>query len=244
MDYLVKGGLPFKTFSGSLPGGIPTGNYMAVRLTIHLFFKLFSDRVMPHHINLDDIFGRLWITRLWTFQEVLLSGNIVIVCGTRAVPWFSLLLTLHFVETFDRQTAVIFEFPNSFRHWRHLIKLWERYHATAIQEVWQQSQIDNQSLNDTITHHVQFIQKAHRWLGNLCGGYYIAVLLSPHLIVLLGTLVINKTIDLFAKTSEPWAINITGVGLLSFLIMHIVLLSCLIYSEAPYRLVPHDLGSP
>ncbi|KAK8001706.1 hypothetical protein PG991_013928 [Apiospora marii] len=54
--------------------------------------------------DIEELLGRPWVTRLWTYQEIILAANPVVVCGSHHVPWsnFTLsLLFLHNIECFE-----------------------------------------------------------------------------------------------------------------------------------------------
>src|SRR5205814_72356 len=37
--------------------------------------------------DLEDLLRRDWLTRGWTYQEIILACNPVIVCGNKSMPW-------------------------------------------------------------------------------------------------------------------------------------------------------------
>ncbi|KAK7976649.1 hypothetical protein PG989_015112 [Apiospora arundinis] len=54
--------------------------------------------------DLQELLNRPWITRLWTYQEILLATSPVMVCGDRHVPWPEFELSICFlgnIETFS-----------------------------------------------------------------------------------------------------------------------------------------------
>ena len=46
-----------------------------------------THRWMARHVRLDELFARDWIRRAWTFQELILSPNPVVVCGDKILAW-------------------------------------------------------------------------------------------------------------------------------------------------------------
>ncbi len=48
---------------------------------------LFTHRRMARGLQLDELFAREWIQRAWTFQELVLSSNPVVLCGDKMVEW-------------------------------------------------------------------------------------------------------------------------------------------------------------
>ncbi|KAI1410543.1 heterokaryon incompatibility protein-domain-containing protein [Hypoxylon sp. FL1857] len=37
--------------------------------------------------DIDEFLGRDWFSRVWTFQELILARNLVLICGTDSLPW-------------------------------------------------------------------------------------------------------------------------------------------------------------
>lgn len=46
--------------------------------------------------DLNRILGHEWLTRVWTFQEIVLASNPVLVCGQSLIPWSVLQQSLEF----------------------------------------------------------------------------------------------------------------------------------------------------
>ncbi|KAK4443320.1 hypothetical protein QBC34DRAFT_417281, partial [Podospora aff. communis PSN243] len=55
-----------------------------------------THRWIVHGVDLDEILGRQWIERAWTFQEVILAPNPTIVCGKKTLSWEDLATYLMF----------------------------------------------------------------------------------------------------------------------------------------------------
>lgn len=54
--------------------------------------------------DLKDVLSREWLERMWTYQEILLASNPVIVCGNSHIQWSrlaSVLVALHFDDTIE-----------------------------------------------------------------------------------------------------------------------------------------------
>ncbi|KAK8015199.1 hypothetical protein PG990_008495 [Apiospora arundinis] len=80
---------------------------------LRLIYKALSPRPKPRfgvnypyatYSDLQELLNRPWITRLWTYQEILLATSPVMVCGDRHVPWPEFELSLCFlgnIETFS-----------------------------------------------------------------------------------------------------------------------------------------------
>lgn len=51
----------------------------------------------------ENFLDREWLTRAWTFQEIVLASNPVIICGQRALPWGQLNRGIHLIlDWYDR----------------------------------------------------------------------------------------------------------------------------------------------
>lgn len=48
--------------------------------------------------DLDQLLSRSWITRIWTYQEIMLSTNPIVVCGDQQVPWSTFASSIIFVD--------------------------------------------------------------------------------------------------------------------------------------------------
>ena len=57
--------------------------------------------------NLQNIWERDWIQRVWAFQEVLLAANPVLCCGTKV----SLLACIHIQRDFSRALKIHVQYP-------------------------------------------------------------------------------------------------------------------------------------
>jgi hypothetical protein len=71
--------------------------------------------------NFDDLLGREWLQRVWTFQEIILACNPVLVCGSKRLAWDDFLRGLEFLVHIDESlrdpTLRIYPRRNSI--WRH-----------------------------------------------------------------------------------------------------------------------------
>ncbi|OTA56243.1 hypothetical protein K449DRAFT_163418 [Hypoxylon sp. EC38] len=77
--------------------------------------QLLSDYVVP------TLLGRPWITRVWTLQEAVLNPNPWIQCGTKRLPWRSLIHSIAFISHFGR-------FNEASNRWIALIQMWNEIH--------------------------------------------------------------------------------------------------------------------
>jgi hypothetical protein len=92
--------------------------------------------------DIDELLSRNWVHRAWTLQELILSWNPVIVCGTKLLPWQDFLHGMLFINDPHNDVRInptwqekqLYQpfmedacaFPNSLRHWGPLVTLWLR----------------------------------------------------------------------------------------------------------------------
>lgn len=69
----------------------------------------------------DDLLGREWLERLWTFQELLLARNPVLVCGEKFLGWDDFLCGLH---TLHEMQLADSKLPNQFGNWWDVCSTW------------------------------------------------------------------------------------------------------------------------
>ena len=76
----------------------------------HLRKKRVS-KMYPSCDDLNKLLDREWIKRLWTYQEILLASNPVIVCGHSHLPWSEFAIGILFLEysgiNYSRQAPII-----------------------------------------------------------------------------------------------------------------------------------------
>lgn len=85
----------------------------------------------PFQADLDLFFRREWVRRAWTFQEIILASNPVILCGSRILTWAELLNAIYCRE---EPESKIFRWllggpglaahNNATRQWRAITDLW------------------------------------------------------------------------------------------------------------------------
>lgn len=97
-----------------------------------------------HHCYLDDLdhlLGHEWLTRVWTFQEVVLASNPMLVCGKSVISWSDLLRSLEFYH--DRSRSYIPRYlgpvrSHNLESWWYLLIVWTsisrptRWHGKAM----------------------------------------------------------------------------------------------------------------
>jgi hypothetical protein len=69
-------------------------------------------KILRHsvHTTLEDLanlLNRVWVERIWTYQEILLASNPVVVCGHRHLHWSRLIWGILFLDAseFDRDNV-------------------------------------------------------------------------------------------------------------------------------------------
>jgi hypothetical protein len=129
MGYLARGCLPFKRPIAD--SEVPTGRSTALLLALHMLGRIMTFRRRPYYAGLQDIFSREWIGRMWTFQEVMFSGEVTIVCGERSVPWISMILSLEYIAT-HRDHPINFGYPKAIQSWVRLLTLWRAYNPARV----------------------------------------------------------------------------------------------------------------
>jgi len=130
MDYLAKGGLPFR-ISTAKKGrdDIPTGNAVCWKLAWYIYSRTITSRRRPHYDGLMDVFDREWIRRIWTMQEVLLAHKPVLMCGNKTASWKGVVYSLELFQFLSKKPAFITFPPKQQQWWR----LWNLQHALILQ---------------------------------------------------------------------------------------------------------------
>jgi hypothetical protein len=70
--------------------------------------------------DLKNVFDRDWIRRIWTYQEVMLASNPIIVCGHYHLQWVRLVCSILFLEQFATLTNYDQEFEDILDVWKTL----------------------------------------------------------------------------------------------------------------------------
>jgi hypothetical protein len=60
--------------------------------------KRFQDALYATYNDLEDLLSRDWIQRIWTYQEILLASNPIVVCGNAHLSWSRFELSIIFLE--------------------------------------------------------------------------------------------------------------------------------------------------
>ncbi|MCJ1442673.1 MAG: hypothetical protein MMC23_003170 [Stictis urceolatum] len=87
-------GIPWSSNSSALSRGKDVGRFLMIAIRIwafnHFFIAVFIRRRIDRRSQLSDFQALLqtdWLERAWTFQELILSPEPIIVCGTRHLEW-------------------------------------------------------------------------------------------------------------------------------------------------------------
>ncbi|TVY32068.1 Heterokaryon incompatibility protein 6,OR allele [Lachnellula subtilissima] len=151
IEYLkVAGFQPYFQEDGDNRYKIPQGVWIrvliAARIHVKGYYKLLtyycsrctSGQVhKPSFITNDgisqdaftDFFSRDWITRVWTLQEVMLSERLLVLCGTKILPWRSVVYSMAFLDyllegTID-EVKTDRDYPRTTSNdWARLVALW------------------------------------------------------------------------------------------------------------------------
>jgi hypothetical protein len=70
--------------------------------------------------DLRNLFDRDWIRRIWTYQELILASNPIIVCGHHHLQWVQLVCSIIFLEQFATLTNYDKEFEDILDVWKTL----------------------------------------------------------------------------------------------------------------------------
>ncbi|XXH02441.1 hypothetical protein Hte_008816 [Hypoxylon texense] len=185
MDYFGKGGLPFDFLISKNPrdgqtweNGIPTGNSMALRLGLHLYFRSITIRLWPHYYGIQDLLSRPWVERLWTLQEALLSDKVIIVCGKKAIPLQALAYSVEYMEFF-RWCSIGVRFPRDLLRWQRLISIWKVFFGKDIVNSQQ-----DRTLYQELELHEKYLQRGWLFFKILLGAQLaLFFLLSAGIVV-------------------------------------------------------------
>ncbi|KAK3402826.1 hypothetical protein B0T20DRAFT_449794 [Sordaria brevicollis] len=83
--------------------------------------------------SFDAVLGRGWIGRAWTFQEIILASNPVIVCGNHSLTWDELVSTIYTHRDYEYTAPNSETSPALLEHWLSIVELWlslpRPYHA-------------------------------------------------------------------------------------------------------------------
>lgn len=77
--------------------------------------------------HFEELLGREWINRVWTYQEIILATNPVIVCGNKSLSWDNFVRGIEFLFNSkmgrkDEEDAR--QLPKQCEAWRTLFRVW------------------------------------------------------------------------------------------------------------------------
>lgn len=157
MRYLQQGALPFSRFvdksvadlaRGHCEGcdqahQIPTGIHARIRLVLHSAARRMTLSQKAYlYAELRELFSRSWITRVWTFQEVLLSHDPVLICGGMVLHWFPFLCAGEVLAHLRKSAAsegtdnTGLTFPPTIASWLQMLNLWKSLHLDGHQDAF------------------------------------------------------------------------------------------------------------
>ena len=120
MEFLGKGGLPFDVAFDLAKGDrILTRYLIPWYYGLCMFGRCVTFRRKHHWDGLQNIFNRIWVTRLWTLQEFVLPRHIVLICGDVAISWQSFKKALRLMRFMDGRPGGP-RFPASWKQWWRL----------------------------------------------------------------------------------------------------------------------------
>jgi hypothetical protein len=120
MEFLGKGGLPFDV-SFDLANGdrILTRYLIPWYYGLYMFGRCITFRRKFYWDDLQNIFNRIWVTRLWTLQEFVLPRHLVLIFGDVGICWQSLEKALRLMRFIDGRPGGP-RFPPSWKQWWRL----------------------------------------------------------------------------------------------------------------------------
>ncbi|KAK1783497.1 LOW QUALITY PROTEIN: hypothetical protein QBC45DRAFT_447497 [Copromyces sp. CBS 386.78] len=115
--------------------------------------------------SFDAALGRGWIERAWTFQEIILASNPVILCGTHSLTWDELVSTVYTHRDYE------FTAPNSetsaavMEHWLSIVELWlslpRPYHAhNMVKKTSKKKAVGQQHLGPSFREHIEYLRNS------------------------------------------------------------------------------------
>ena len=76
---------------------VPNSRCKALKLMVKIENDPFKDHEATFE-DLNEVLGREWFKRMWTYQEILLASSPVLICGDRSVLWDTFARTIIFLE--------------------------------------------------------------------------------------------------------------------------------------------------
>ncbi|KAH7000718.1 heterokaryon incompatibility protein-domain-containing protein [Ilyonectria destructans] len=104
---------------------------------------LLSGPLAGRGVSLDSVLSRNWIHRAWTFQEIILSTNPLILCGDKYLSWEDLINSLYFPRSQPGKYDIA-RLPNHIplpvsvdvlHHWWSIIDLWLTFRRAPLRGV-------------------------------------------------------------------------------------------------------------
>jgi hypothetical protein len=200
--------------------------------TLRAYTARWRKKLKTHCVvdDLDQLLGHEWLTRAWTFQEIVLASNPVLVCGKQMIPWLVLQRALEFYHDNSGPLSPVHSGPvhsDKIDSWWYLLIVWTtisrptRWHGETMR-LLPQGRI-NISVKD---YSAQYMGKFQSW--NLVASLS-SLLLVLGLIVCPWVLAINlvtRFVQEFAATVIAWSMLMFGLSMFlvlsfAFLFSHI-----------------------
>jgi hypothetical protein len=157
-------------------------------------------------MDLEELLSKDWITRLWTYQEILLASNPILVCGDWHISW----------STFERSVLflddILFFNPEGImRPWTSVVLSRERLQTSGLA-----SSCSEASALDSYIIFVRKISKAH-WMIYLSYLAFVVPLFAFLLILALDLAnpeQLSETASKYVKAS---------VAIISFVLLFVII---------------------
>jgi hypothetical protein len=143
--------------------------------------------------GLVQLFDRTWIDRIWTLQEVALTPNPWILCGTGSLGWRTLLYATAYFDWVDRQFIIPGLPHNVCDRWRAVLCLWLSIHSASgagpkefpEKPVWEETTENYVEFLQTVFYNTGYFDTLNLWTTLLicasCAGAVVALSLSSYL---------------------------------------------------------------
>jgi hypothetical protein len=115
--------------------------------------------------DIIDLFSRTWISRIWTYQEAVLSSNLIVICGDRHIAWLRLSQSLAFLD------SVTWEPRNKFNSWQCVAM------SRSLRHGLQGSNPSQDTMHPEMEAYIKISSKVHSGVSSLASPIYFALTL-------------------------------------------------------------------
>ncbi|RDL33032.1 uncharacterized protein BP5553_08471 [Venustampulla echinocandica] len=170
------------------------------RLPAFMRIKRFQNAIYATYEDLEDLLSRDWIRRLWTYQEILLANNPIVVCGNAHLPWSRFELSIIFLEdTGVNYEDIITPKIQALRSWKRVAFSRERLIALESNR-----QMLNSSLTNTqmprLQQYQKFVHGIVGWRNQFLTVFYPIIGISCGITIIFSILTAIKFNDPSART--------------------------------------------